>query len=409
MTHHIDRIHRPRSDVHVIGGGLGGLAAAALVARAGLSVTVHESRNRLGGQAATDSHDGYLFNRGPHAFYVDGDGARVLRAIGICAAGRAPVTTGMRMVAADRVGVAPSGPGSLLRSRLLGPRDKLALAHVLGRLDRVDPRSVATIAVDEWVDGATDRPRVRQILHAVIRLATYSNAPAVLSAEVALMQVQLALGGGVLYLDGGWEQLVRGLAAVPGLDVVRSDRLTELPDAATVIVAVGGPRATAAMTGADFEVGPAAEVSVLDVGLTRAPRHDFVLGIDPPMYLSNHGIPSAMTPTNRSSVTVAEYLTPTASPDRGRLRDFLDHAGIEPETIETERYLHRMPAVTAIATAAAGGLGGRPSGTVAARPGVFVVGDWVGPRGHLLDAVLASAEDAARRAVAHLDRLPAIR
>ncbi|MEP1122978.1 MAG: NAD(P)-binding protein [Ilumatobacter sp.] len=404
MNHHTD-ISRPRaSDVHVIGGGLGGLAAAALVARTGRSVTVHEGRRGLGGQAATDDHHGYRFNRGPHAFYADGDGARVLRSLGISPSGRSPATKDARMVDAERFGVMPGGPFSLLRSPLLGARDKLSLARVLGGIGRLDPSAVASLTVDEWVDGVTDRPRVRRMLHAVIRLATYVNAPGVMSAQVALMQVQLALDGGVLYLDGGWEQLTTALASVPGVEVAEGERITELPDAPCVIVATGGPRAATALTGAEFDVGPPAEVSVLDVGLSRPPQHDFVLGVDPPLYLSNHGFPSGMTPTDRWSVSVAEYLGSTVEPDRDRLRSFLTYAGIVDDAIETERHLHRMPAVTAIATAAAGGLSGRPTGVLGDRPGVFVVGDWVGPRGHLLDAVLASAQDAALAAVAHLDR-----
>ena len=65
-----------------------------------------------------------------------------------------------------------------------------------------------------------------------------------------------------------------------------------------------------------------------------------------------------------------------------------------------------MTAVTAIATDAGGGLAGRPPVEVPGRPGVFVVGDWVGPWGHLADAVLASAADAARAAVAQPRRAP---
>jgi hypothetical protein len=60
--------------------------------------------------------------------------------------------------------------------------------------------------------------------------------------------------------------------------------------------------------------------------------------------------------------------------------------------------------VTAIATAAGGGLRGRPPVSVPDRPGVFVAGDWVGPSGHLADAAQHSARDAARLAVAQLDR-----
>ncbi len=404
-----DLSDHPTSDVHVVGGGLGGLAAAALVARSGRTVTLHEGRGRLGGRGTTDWKDGFGFNQGPHALYLAGEAHRVLRSLGIRPSGRSPSTRGALMVNGDLVGLAPGGPLSLLRSPLLGWADKLALGSITGRLGRLDPGELASVSVSEWVDGLSRRAVVRDIVHTVIRLATYINAPDELSAEVALTQVQLALGDGVIYLDGGWTQLVGALTAVPGVRMIRDDRLVELPDAPTVIVATGGPHTAAPLTGTSYDVGPSADVAVLDVGLARPPRHDVVLGIDPPMYLSNHGFPDGMTPGGASSVSVAEYLTTEAVPGRDRLRAFLAHAGVDPEAIVTERYLHRMTAVSAITTAAAGGLRGRPAGAVPDRAGVFLVGDWVGPRGHLLDAVLASAEDAAIAAVRYLDRRPVVR
>ena len=399
----------PTSDVHVIGGGLGGLAAAALIARAGRTVTVHEARGRLGGRGTTDRRDGFRLNQGPHALYRAGEANRVLRSLGIAPTGQAPDLRGAMMADGDRVGLSPGGPVSLLRSPMLGGHDKFELASVLTRISRIDPARLASVSAREWVEQVSSRDRVREILHTVIRLATYTNLPDVLSAEVAVMQVRLALGKGVIYLDRGWEQLVEALGQLPGVRYERDDYVGEMPDVPCVIVATGSPRPAANLLGVQFDVGPRAEVSVLDVGLAQRPRHGFVLGIDPPMYLSNHGFPDGMTPQGASLVSVAEYLSTDNEPDRNRLETFLAHAGIDAGAIVTERYLHRMPAVSAIATAEAGGLRGRPQSAASDRPGVFVVGDWVGSRGHLLDAVLASAEDAALGAISYLERRPAMR
>jgi len=399
----------PTSDVHVIGGGLGGLAAAALIARAGRTVTVHEARGRLGGRGTTDRKDGFRLNQGPHALFRAGEADRVLRSLGIAPSGQAPNLRGAMMADGERVGLSPGGPLSLLRSPMLGGRDKFELASVLAGINRVDSSGLASVSARGWVEQVSSRHRVREILHTVIRLATYTNLPDVLSADVAVMQVQLALGKGVIYLDRGWEHLVEMLAQVPGVRYERDDHVGEMLDAPCVIVATGSPRAAANLLGVQFDVGPCAEVSVLDVGLAQRPRHGFVLGIDPPMYLSNHGFPEGMTPQGASLVSVAEYLSADNEPDRNRLEAFLAHAGIDAGAIVTERYLHRMPAVSAIATAEAGGLRGRPRSVTNGRPGVFVVGDWVGSRGHLLDAVLASAEDAAIGAISYLERRPAMR
>ena len=51
--------------VIVIGGGIGGLATAALLSKAGLSVTVLEAREKVGGRAYVWEKDGFTFDTGP--------------------------------------------------------------------------------------------------------------------------------------------------------------------------------------------------------------------------------------------------------------------------------------------------------------------------------------------------------
>ncbi|MGV8912083.1 MAG: phytoene desaturase family protein [Rhodoglobus sp.] len=53
------------SDVVVIGGGIAGLASAALLAKEGHSVTLLEGRSAVGGRAGSWEHDGFRFDTGP--------------------------------------------------------------------------------------------------------------------------------------------------------------------------------------------------------------------------------------------------------------------------------------------------------------------------------------------------------
>ncbi|HAN36924.1 MAG TPA: hypothetical protein DCQ52_16325, partial [Acidimicrobiaceae bacterium] len=102
-----------RSDVVVVGAGLGGLVATRLLQRSGLSVTLLDPQPP-GGRGRTDERAGFLFNRGPHALYLGGHAARVLAGVGVRPQGGPPSVDGHGLIG-DRMGALPSGAGSLLR------------------------------------------------------------------------------------------------------------------------------------------------------------------------------------------------------------------------------------------------------------------------------------------------------
>ncbi|MFP3386144.1 phytoene desaturase family protein, partial [Tritonibacter sp. SIMBA_163] len=57
-----------KTDVIVIGSGMGGLSAAALLARYGYQVTVCESHTIAGGAAHAFERQGYIFDSGPSLY-----------------------------------------------------------------------------------------------------------------------------------------------------------------------------------------------------------------------------------------------------------------------------------------------------------------------------------------------------
>jgi len=416
------------TQVIVVGGGLAGLAAATVAARAGQRVEVLEARSTLGGRARTAERNGFHVNEGAHALYRGGEGLAVLRSLGIEPKGGVPATTGTFGLLAGRLGVLPGGPMSLARTRLLGARGKVRIARLLAGLPKVDAAALGTTSIGDWIADTAPEADAARLLHALVRLTTYVDDPGHLSADAAVGQLQRAVADSVLYLHGGWQRLVDDLAAaartagvtlrtrakverivpVDGGVEVRADG--EVLTASNVVLAAGGPHAPGALVeGAATAGGEAARPSraaSLDLCFAGAwGGPGFVIGLDSSLYVSNHSRVARVAPEGATLVSVMKYLgadtTTAAADDRAELEAALDtvRPGWRDDAIDV-LYRPRLVSATDVPNASTGGLGGRPGPTVPGAPGVLVAGDWVGPAGMLSDAALASGAAAGRLAAA---------
>jgi phytoene dehydrogenase-like protein len=415
-------------DVAVVGGGLSGLTAAALLARGGLSVTMLERATRLGGRATTQGPPGFALNQGPHALYRGGEAMRVLRALDVAPSGGVPKGDGSVAIYGGREHTLPRGVISLLATTLLGARGKVELGRVLAALPGLDTARLDATPLATWIDETCHDEVARQLLRALFRVATYADEPERASAGAAIAQLRRANDENVLYLDGGWQSLVdalrdRAVAAGVRIETARAVRGLELGEGAhgvrladgeilraRAVVLATGPHAARTLTAGAVDTDGLVPIraACLDLALSSLPRprSTFALGLDAPTYLSVHSAAARLAPEGGAVVHVAKYLAEGASCDEGELEALAER--MQPgfrAHVATRRFLPEMIVSHALVTADRGGLAGRrPVATRVA--GLFLAGDWVGARGMLADAALASAEEAAHLAARHIGARP---
>lgn len=416
--------HQYAADVVIVGGGLAGLTAAALLAKSGHAVTLLEKARDLGGRARTTVTRGVSLNLGPHAWYVAGGATEILRGLGADLRGRTPVTTGARAIDRGRLHTLPLGFISTLTTDLLSVQGKFEVARTLAFLPRIETSRFDGLTVTQWLNDTMSDPVARLLLAAMIRTATYVHSPGLLSAGAALSQLQLVLKANVWYLDGGWQRVVdavaqrareHGARLLTGVQVRRV--LLESGRAVGVQLHDGtviGSRHTIVATPPDatrelLAGSPAARwqtvtarAACLDLALARLPRPKaiFALGIDRPVYYAVHSATATLAPAGYAVVHVAKYLDPLqpsdATRDNQELETVLDmlQPGWRDEVV-VRRYLPSLPVTGGVPTAAAGGLTGRHDVLVNGVDGLYLAGDWVGTQGQLAQAAVISAARAA--------------
>jgi protoporphyrinogen oxidase len=384
------------ADVVVVGGGIAGLACAALLARGGRTVTLLERGAAVGGLARTAKHDGFSFNRGAHALYRGGAAQSVLEELGVAVAGDAP---GLRGVAFYGGGShrLPSSPWAMLTTGLLSMRGRWALGKLFGAVGTLEAGEESAAA---WVERCMPDAASSAFLSAMLRLSTYCGDLEAVRAAEAVAALRQASVHGVLYLDGGWQTLVDGLvaacdrlgvtirtrAAVLGVEAGGVTlRKGECVEATHVVLAVP-PSVAAQWT--EVPRLHTARVACLGVALRERPSGPgLAFDLDDPMYLSVHSDVATLGPG--AMVHTLHYGAPEDA--RPRLEGLLDRAlpGWREQVVHTQ-FLPRIAVTEGIVPP---GSVGRPG--VRAN-GVWRVGDAVGAHGGLADAAFGSAQEVAR-------------
>jgi phytoene dehydrogenase-like protein len=168
------------------------------------------------------------------------------------------------------------------------------------------------------------------------------------------------------------------------------------------VIIAGGPADVDSLAGTRFapELPPPVKVATLDIALRSlpVPNATVAFGVDTPLYFSVHSAVAALAPAGGAMIHVLKYLRPGETAGRDvevELETLMDM--MQPgwrDRLVFKQYLPSLTVMNAEATAAHGGMAGRPASRLPAFDNVWIAGDWVGPRGQLSDAAAASAADA---------------
>ncbi|QGQ94062.1 NAD(P)/FAD-dependent oxidoreductase [Paenibacillus psychroresistens] len=413
-------------DVAVIGGGLSGLITAIYLAKGGKKVVVLEKSSRLGGRAMTNVKNGASFNLGAHALYCGGEAYPTFQQLGLKLPGAKPKAKG-EMIWKGKLLTMPTTPIAMLTSSFFTWSAKFELIKLLLGLPKLNLTEMQGISLREWAENKIADPKVRHFFYALCRTGTYACEPDHQLAGPVLKQVAIALKPGVMYLDGGWQTIVdqlqeqakklgvgfRSNAHVKGIEQNQSDLKVVFAEGdglnAASVVSTLAPADTYRLIG---ETGSptlkrwqdeARKVTgaCLDICLKRLPvanRH-FVMGIDQPMYYSNHSNVAKLSEGSSQVIHVMryhEYGEHNPKADERMLEETMNlvQPGWQKEVVSKQF----LPNITVVNDYLHLGKSDLKSGPVVPEiSGLYVAGDWASHGEMLTDAAVASGIRAAKQ------------
>ncbi|MEO7122002.1 MAG: phytoene desaturase family protein [Lacisediminihabitans sp.] len=267
-----------RGTAVVIGGGIAGLATAALLAREGYRTSILEARHELGGRAGSWERDGFRFDTGPSWYLMPGVFDHFYRLMGTSSAEQLALTRldpGYRVffekhqdtvdIVADRAEnvrtferIEP-GAGAAIERYLASARDTYRIAvdrflyttfasfrpllvgEVLGRTGKL--MRLLLQPLDRYVARFVKDPRLQQILgYPAVFLG---SAPSMTPSMYHLMS-HLDLEDGVFYPDGGFAAVIDSIARI-----AESAGVTTLTGSTVTQITTGGS-GKPKVTGVDY-------------------------------------------------------------------------------------------------------------------------------------------------------------
>ncbi len=412
-------------DVAIVGGGIAGLTAALFLGQEGKKVVVLEKSDRYGGRAMTNNKNGVLMNLGAHALFKSGEAMKIFDELGITIKGGEP-SIDAQVIWKNEVYQVPMGLRSLFSKQFLNGLEKIRLAKLMFHLSKMDVQSVPKESLQAWAEREIIDPMVRHFFYAFCRTTTYTYAPNLQLARPVLRQIQRVLKEGVLYVDNGWESMVTALrskAVRYGVKLLESTSVNRIDhngqvqqvnltngeslNVENVIIATPPNDACRLVPHVEKsslycwrEEAISVTASCYDLGLKTLPKpkHQFVLGLDQPLFFTNQSRAAKLSNDGTIVVSLVKYHDLNGGLrdsrlDKQQLEEAMNllHPGWQKEVVE-EQYL---PKITVMHNFPHVGRREKPGPAVPEIKGLFIAGDWAGDEELLVDAAVASAKRAA--------------
>jgi len=180
-------MHNDRRDVIVVGGGISGLTAAWKLHKNGVDVCLIEANHNVGGYTRTESHDGFLLEKGPFNIIVRHHTFQTLLE---------DVSNDIKVVAADRAArkrfiyrrgklhPVPTNPIALATTGLLTIRERMRLMRGLFYSSCAPP-------LEETIDQAA----TRRFGHAVSNTIVSAAISGILAGDIRKLSVKACFPG----------------------------------------------------------------------------------------------------------------------------------------------------------------------------------------------------------------------
>ena len=254
---------KEKFDAVVVGSGVGGMCAAALLAHAGQRVLLAEKRRYLGGRFSTVDHDGYKCATGGLAVPVGRDMEQVCDAVGIPSGVKPSTRVGM-WLDGEVYDLSKGATRTIIRQVATDEQEVRRVTDALNRAmkEELPPED---ISFRDWLNQYTENPRIHGIFQATISSLLTVNSYELPAAQYFRMIKVIApltfgfIEGGSIALWNRMADLIRDVggevwtgATVERVDVtegrvsgVRIRKERQSTDVATsVVVSNIGPAGT---------------------------------------------------------------------------------------------------------------------------------------------------------------------